>query len=178
MSPYPAPATPAGGRPPREPLRCELADPAAVLSAIDRLVSLRPGVLMALVRQGRDQQHLERVVPLDWPRSEASPGDLQGRGLDQVQQSELLRRAALRLWGRRSTARRGVPTRTVVLVSVRRGRVVFGPVEDEVLGAWRYANHLLPVWWGDLLLVTEHGWRTLLTDRGGRSPALLESAPA
>ena len=61
---------------------------------------------------------------------------------------------------------------TFVTTIVREGRVVFGPGEYDVLAAWRYSNHLLPVFSGDLVLVTQHGWRTFAGDLCGALPAL------
>ncbi len=64
------------------------------------------------------------------------------------------------------------PSHSVMTITVRRGLAVFGPSELSWLAAWRYSNHLAPVFVGDLLLITELGWADFMSGRAGRLPAL------
>ena len=64
------------------------------------------------------------------------------------------------------------PSHSVMTITARRGWAVFGPSEFSWLAGWRYSNHLAPVFVGDLLLITEHGWADFMSGRAGRLPAL------
>lgn len=167
MAPFPFPATPTA-----EPEidRWQLRDPASLLTELDHLVPLTQGTLVALVHLPSTRQELMAAVPVDWADT-AEGGDMLDAELDGDARSELLRRAAEKLWGRRPTSRRR-PEHAFVTVVARTGRAVFGPRETEIGSAWRYANHLLPVFDSELLLVTPHGWRAFTDDSCGAGPAL------
>jgi hypothetical protein len=64
------------------------------------------------------------------------------------------------------------PSHSVMTITARRGWPEFGPSEFSWLAGWRYSNHLAPVFVGDLLLITEHGWADFMSGRAGRLPAL------
>jgi hypothetical protein len=68
----------------------------------------------------------------------------------------------------------GRPRHSVMTVLVRRGLCVFGPQDLPWFQAWRYSNHLRPVFGSEFILVTEHGWCDLMTGSGGSRPALVE----
>jgi hypothetical protein len=65
----------------------------------------------------------------------------------------------------------------VVTVIVRRGFNVWTRVEMTWAMAWRYSNHLTDAFDEDIIVVTEHGWASLLSYAGGRLPCL-ETGPA
>jgi hypothetical protein len=64
------------------------------------------------------------------------------------------------------------PTHSAVLVVVRRGLCVFGPHEKYWHLAWRYINHCRPMYSGNVILVTEHGWVDFMTEAADVEPAL------
>jgi hypothetical protein len=68
------------------------------------------------------------------------------------------------------------PRHSTMLVLVRPGLCVFGPNEAQWLLADRYLNHLRPLYTGDCLLVTEHGWVDWMTYLAGRTPAMRAAA--
>jgi hypothetical protein len=70
------------------------------------------------------------------------------------------------------------PRYSIMTVLVHRGLCVFGPKELPWFNAWKYSNHLRPVFDSEFILVTEHGWRDFMTDAGGHTPALLTERPA
>lgn len=170
MSPYPVTLSLVGAAPaPADEPRWELRDPGQCLLDVFQLVPCRPGVLVALVADPCGEQRLEGVVPVTW--QPGGSNDVIDLERDHVELRELLRRAALRLWGRRSTSWRR-PEPVFVTVVVRPGRVVHGPLEAAVHEAWRFTNHFLPVFDGELALVTPHGWRSGFDDSCGATPAL------
>lgn len=149
----------------------DLRDPADFLARLDELSPLVEGTLVALVHHPSTRQEVLAAVPVRWGDTEGAPPSDMEAELDRSARSELLRDAALALWGRRPD-RRGRPEHAFVTVVVRPGRVVLGPQEWSVQYAWRYANHFLPVHGGDLLLVTEHGWCAAFDDSGGAAPTM------
>jgi len=68
------------------------------------------------------------------------------------------------------------PRHAFTTVVCRSGRAIIGPAEAVWLYGWRYANHLQPVFQGDLLLVTDHGWCSFDDDSGGSTPRLAATA--
>ena len=68
------------------------------------------------------------------------------------------------------------PRHSTMLVLVRPGLCVFGPNEAQWLLADRYLNHLRPLYTGDCVLVTEHGWVDWTTYLAGRTPAMRAAA--
>jgi hypothetical protein len=68
------------------------------------------------------------------------------------------------------------PRHSTMLVLVRPGLCVFGPNEAQWLLADRYLNHLRPLYTGDCVLVTEHGWVDWATYLAGRTPAMRAAA--
>ncbi|WP_375479085.1 hypothetical protein [uncultured Jatrophihabitans sp.] len=64
------------------------------------------------------------------------------------------------------------PEHAVVTVIARSGLAVFGADERDWLLAWRYSNHLAPVFDGGLVLVTEHGWVDFMSERGASKPSI------
>jgi hypothetical protein len=171
MSPYPVALSLVGATPAADdkPGKWQLRDPGRFLRELFQLIPCQPGLFVALVRDAGGKQRLEAVVPVHW-----QPGDdhtLPALEEDHDECTELLRRAALKLWGRRSQSRRR-PEHVFVSVVVRRGRVVYGPLEAAVMDSWRFTNHCLPVLYGELALVTEHGWLSGFDDSFGATPAL------
>lgn len=148
--------------------RWDLRDPAGFLQRLARLMPLTPSTIVALVHQPSTRQDLLAAVRIDWSED---PTRSPGRELDRMARSDLLRDVAHKLWGTRDE-RRGRPEHAFVTVVVRPGRVVFGPRDCDVLSGWRYANHALPVFGGELLLVTEHGWRAFADHSGRATPAM------
>jgi hypothetical protein len=173
MSPYPA-APPPTTIPAPEPW--QLRDPAGFLDDLSRLLPLSPGLIVALVRRPAEEQRLLAAVPVHWNPLQPNADDVQEE-LDRSACCDLLRRAAVKLWGRRRDAS-GPRKHAFVTVVSRPGRVVHGPYEARITRAWRYANHLLPVMSGELLLVTQHGWASDEDDSCGGEPALASSNPA
>ena len=64
----------------------------------------------------------------------------------------------------------------VLTVVIRPGLCVVGPNEGRWLMAWSYSNHAAQAFTGDLILVTEHGWRDWSTELAGTTPALTDAA--
>ena len=67
---------------------------------------------------------------------------------------------------------RGVPHHLLLTILVRQGYAVIDATDGEVLSAWRYAHHFMPVFDGGILLVTEHGWYDFMSGCAGVEPAL------
>lgn len=63
---------------------------------------------------------------------------------------------------------------TVVTVVVRRGFVVWSPVESIWALAWRYSNHNTDALERDIVVVTEHGWASLWSHAAGVLPSTAE----
>ena len=149
-------------------------DPARFLERLARLMPLTPSTIVALVHRPSTRQELLAAVRIDW--SEVVPTRSPDQELDRMARSDLLHDVANQLWGDRAD-RRDRPAHAFVTVVIRPGRVVFGSSEFDVLDAWRFANYAPPVFGGELLLVTEHGWRAFADDSGGATPAM-EPAPS
>ncbi|WP_154402189.1 hypothetical protein [Ornithinimicrobium cavernae] len=66
---------------------------------------------------------------------------------------------------------------TFVTVVCREGRVVSTDVEWQFLSAWRYSNHFMAAFDGDVYVVTPHGWTSTLTGESGYEPALGSGTP-
>lgn len=64
------------------------------------------------------------------------------------------------------------PRHSMMTIVSRRGLTVFGAGEGNWLQGWRYSNHGANAYSGDLILVTEHGWRDFDTGWGGHQPCL------
>ena len=60
----------------------------------------------------------------------------------------------------------------IITVVVRPGRCVIGPNEVVWLKGWRYSNHFVRTFDGDLILVTEHGWTDFSTRFAGHEPRM------
>lgn len=146
-----------------------LRDPGRFLDELFGVVPCRPGVVVTLVRRPSTDQQLLAAVPLTWLPFTGDADGEPAREEDASARSE--RRAATRLWGRRSM-RHEPRDFTFVTVSIRRGRVVPGAQEASLRRAWWFSNHLLPALYGEIVLVTEHGWRASFGDVVGRCPAL------
>lgn len=148
-----------------------LREPGRFLGELFTLLPCRPGVVVALVRHASTDQQLLAAAPVTWLPFTGDPDDEPAREEDASARSELVRRAATRLWGRRSM-RHKPRDFTFVSVSIRPGRVVPGAQEASLRRAWWFSNHLLPPLDGEIVLVTEHGWRASFGDVVGRYPAL------
>lgn len=141
----------------------DLRDPAALIEAIDRMHPLRPGrVIMGLVdRPSTDQVLVDAVVVAD---GQPQPDDERAV-------KDLMEDVAHRLFIDRAGDR--PPRHAFVIVVARNGRVVIR--DDDDMWGWGllYSNHLEPAFYGDMILVTEHGWRCFQDETAGRHPALL-----
>ena len=70
-------------------------------------------------------------------------------------------------------------TSVVVTVVIRDGRAVPRGSDYDVVSVLRYANNPFQALWGDLIIVTPHGWLTEPDELAGRVPvAVLPPAPA
>ncbi len=140
----------------------DLRDPAAFLRDLAAVTPLAPGLLVALVAHPSTEQRLVRAVRVD--------GDLD---LEQHQhEASLFLRGVADLIFADEDPDRPVE-HSFVSVVVRPGRCVFVEGDSDVLVAWRYANHLLPVLSGDLLLVTPSGWSAFFDDSAGHEPTMV-----
>ena len=141
----------------------ELRDPRQLLQDVCRAGPLVEGdLLIVLIEEPSARQHVVAVRRL---------AARQWQGLDQMDRSDVFREEARAL---PLDVRRGEPPRHLLLtILVRRGLTVLDGTDAEVLDGWRYANHLMPVFDGGLLLVTEHGWYDWLTGLAGHTPALV-----
>jgi len=68
------------------------------------------------------------------------------------------------------------PEYAVMTILARRGLAIIGPLERKWLAAWRYSNHLMHTYSGELIVLTEHGWVEFVGDRGGYEPRLPDRA--
>lgn len=141
----------------------DLRDPQQLLDDVCRTNPLVEGeLLIVLVEDPSQSQHLVAVRRL---------AGRQWQGLDQIARSDVLRGEAESL--PLDARERGAPRHLLLTIRVRRGLTVIDGVDAEVLEGWRYANHLMPVFDGGLLVVTEHGWYDWLTGCAGHSPAIV-----
>lgn len=142
--------------------RYELRDPQQL---IDDVCSVHPLVdgelLIVLIEEPSRQQEVvavRRVAAERW------------HGLGQTDLSDLLCEEARAM--PLDPAARERPHHLLLTIRARRGLTVIDAADAEILVGWRYANHIMPVFDGGLLLVTEHGWYDLDSGCAGRSPAL------
>jgi hypothetical protein len=68
------------------------------------------------------------------------------------------------------------PEHAVTTILARRGLAIIGPRERGWLAAWRYSNHLMHAYSGEVIVLTEHGWVEFVGDRGGFAPRLPDRA--
>jgi hypothetical protein len=65
--------------------------------------------------------------------------------------------------------------RTIAVTLIaRRGFNVWTRVEKTWAMAWRYSNHLTDAYDEDIVVVTEHGWASLLSHAAGHRPHLVD----
>lgn len=69
------------------------------------------------------------------------------------------------------------PNHSLVTIVVRPGRCMVRRNELIWLNGWRYSNHIRPVFDSDMILVTEHGWHSLLTHESGETPVMKALTP-
>lgn len=138
-----------------------LRDPGALLDEIDQrgLLRTRTTVLALVEHPSTDQLLCDALTLCDGP----PPREVEDR-------ATMVRCAARNLYGDRPDAR--PPRHAFVTIVARPGRVVFRDDDTAWLSGHLFANHLLPVFHGDLILVTEHGWRSCDKRVAGRLPAL------
>ena len=140
----------------------ELRDPAMFLRDLARVVPLEPGLVVALVHESSTEQRLVRAVRLD---GETDVDDPYG------QDSEVLHDVAHGLCDGLDPP---FPVEySFVTVVIRDGRCVFSDAEFAMIGAWRYANYVVRVFQGELVLVTPSGWCTFMGHDAGTAPALV-----
>jgi len=142
----------------------DVRDPSALLDEIAARHDMHAGlVVVGLVEDPPRQQRLvDSTVAWD----DRSPPERE-------ECSDLIRSAV----GRLPVVPRAIPPRhAYTTVVCRGGRAIIGPAEAVWLYGWRYANHLQPVFQGDLLLVTDHGWCSFDDDSGGSAPRLAPPA--
>ncbi len=137
----------------------DVRDPAQLISQIAEQVDLvEDTAWLALVHRPSTTQKLLEVRPLELPAL-----------LDDGERiSDHLRGAAEAFglgWRRHYE-------HALVTVVVRPGRCVLGPNELVWSLGWRYANHFEAAFDGDLILVTEHGWRDLMSHEAGFEPSM------
>lgn len=136
-------------------------DPGEIVARVATTHGLKDGdVLLVVVRDpstSQDVEHVRRLSRRDWI------------GLGQTALADYL---AEQVRGLPIPRRDGELRHSVLTVLVRRGFVVFGSYEERWLYAWRYSNHLVDTFWGDVVLVTEHGWRDFATSWGAQDPRL------
>jgi hypothetical protein len=141
----------------------ELRDPGALLEEVAHRHALHPGlVVSALVEHASTSQRLvatEVVYDDERPPLPEQHREFVGPALQRLPIPE---------W----TPDHPPAEHTVALVIARRGRVVFTSQEVRWGYGLLYGKDLLHVFTGDLLLVTEHGWRSMDDDLAGRKPAL------
>lgn len=135
-------------------------DPAALVREIAREVELSDGAAyLALVAHPSTEQRLVRVDRL---RTPAEIYEYDG-ARDEI-------RRVIRSWPLPDSRR---PRHAAVLVVVRPGLCVFGPNEAQWFLADRYVNHFQPLFTGNTVLVTEHGWAEFRTGEAGHEPAMV-----
>jgi len=120
---------------------------------------LQPGLTVALVHRSSITQRLLSSVAVEGELDPDDPTTDDGKVLHDLAQ-DLCRGLELS-WS---------VEHSFVTVISRPGRCVFGVTALAVLGAWRYANHIQPVFQGELVLVTPSGWRTSEQTKAGRLP--------
>jgi hypothetical protein len=141
----------------------EYRDPGRVLADVAAQCDLVEGdALLAVVRDPSTDQHVVHVSRLDAREWDAVVG---------YDRSELLYEA-MHSMPVPALHEPGPPRHSVMTIVARRGFAVLGRREAEWLMAWRYSNHLLAAFTGDLILVTEHGWTDFMTGMGGPEPRL------
>lgn len=141
----------------------EYRDPGQVLTAVVADGPLSEGdLLLALVNDPSGEQQVLRTIRIDVDdQRRLNPYE----GHDMLE--DYLNRLAVPM---RSP---GVPPRhSVLTISARRGPAIIGPAEAAYLTAWRYWNHPVDAYVGELMVVTEHGWADFMSGWGGREPRL------
>jgi hypothetical protein len=130
------------------PYPWELRDPAAAVDGIARRHQLHPGVVVvALVElPSTTQQLLDTTVMYE---GEHPPTDARECAF-------LAQQAARHLFEPRATI--GPPRHSFVTIVARNGDLAFEPAEYGWLIGWQHANHRLPVYTGEVMLLTEQGW--------------------
>jgi hypothetical protein len=140
----------------------DIKDPDLLIRAVAELVPLAEDTAyVVLVRRPSTQQEIVEIRKLDLPALLDDDDDIS---------DEL--RDAVRSFGVPDTRE---CLHAVVTVLVRPGLCVMGPNEAVWLKGWRYANHFVRAFDGDLILVTEHGWTDFMTRFAGHAPRM-ESA--
>lgn len=163
MTPFPAPtvSTPT-------PIEdADPADPARFLRDLDALLPLTAGTSVALVERASTDQRIVAAARLHGDLDDEEPTSHDSRVLHDL---------ARELFAGQDEYRRR-PVHCFVTVVARPGRCVFRPGDVDLLTAWRYSNHVLPVFSGDLLLVTPSGWRSFFDHSAGARPALRTQLP-
>ena len=141
----------------------EYRDPGLLLAEVTTGVELSEhDLVLVLVREPSVDQQIVRTVRF----TETPPPQV-----DHWERSKFLRQVVEQM---QVPARKlgEPPSHSVMTITARRGRAVFGQSEFSWLAAWRYSNHLAPVFVGDLLLITERGWADFMSGCTGRLPAL------
>lgn len=146
----------------------EYRDPGQVLLDVLRRHALADGdVLLALVREPSAAQEVVAIRRLD--------ADLWRTNGDR-ERADFLAGEARQLpvpeW------RGAPPEHSIMTVVARRGWCLIGREEAQWLIAWRYSNHLLNAFSGELILLTEHGWVDFMSGLGGPEPRLENSPTA
>lgn len=140
----------------------EFRDPGEVLADVMERHPLSEGdAVLALVENPSGRQRVTQVEVLPAP----------ARIEDCHEVSDLLCETVRRM----PIPARGPSTRidhAVMTILVRRGLTVFGRNESNWFYGWRYSNHLIDAYTGDVVLVTEHGWRDFMTDWGDHYPRI------
>lgn len=147
----------------------DLDDPAATLRQIGQMCRFRPGrSVVAAVRLG-DQTVTGAKIATD--SGERLPF--------QPEASELARRLAHELVPERGsvTTDHGGMSHVLITVVCRDGYVLPGRQEFDWMLAWRYSNHLAGAFYGDVYVVTPHGWTGSADRRAGREPCLETQQP-
>ncbi len=141
----------------------ECRDPGQVLTAVLAGGSLSEGdLLLALVHDPSGDQRVLQTIRLNSEHS---------RCLGSYEGPDIL--AGYLRWLAVPMRQPGEPPRhSVMTISARRGLAVFGPAEAACMSAWRYCEHLVDAFVGDLTVVTEHGWADFMSGWGGREPRL------
>jgi hypothetical protein len=131
------------------PYPWELRDPAAAVDGIARRHRLYPGVVVAALVElpSTTQQLLDTMVVYE---GDDPPSDARVCAL-------LAQEAARQLFEPRATI--GPPRHSFVTIVARNGDLAFEPAEYSWLIGWQHADHRLPVYTGELILLTEQGWR-------------------
>lgn len=153
---------------PRDCAQCDpsgLHHPLLLLEDLDRQRLLRPGPdLVVVVRNTTG----EVLGVAELPDLES---DWMGDGI-----ADAARQAGAGEWSPDARSR----DRTAHLVRRRLGRTVPGRREHRGWSSWLNASNSMGAYVGEWLLVTDHGWRSLLTSSGpaGTTPTLSGGARA